>query len=289
MAVHIDMDALQAWTDRSEVLDETLEVAPAWGLAATLGLDEQPGPGWQLPPMWHQLYFLNRTPSTELGEDGASRNDPLLPPVPLPELMWAGAELSLHAPLRLGVPTRRTSRITQLSLKNGSRGPMVFVTLERELAQGGQVAVVERTQTVFLGPAVETSAARPVKPGAEATREQAWLVNEAVLFRFSALTFNAHRIHYDLSYATRQAGYPTLVVHGPLQALLLAETFRQWHPARVPSSIVFRARAPLFAGEPVRVCAAPDAAGENLLWTESKDGGVAMAARFIEADAPRPA
>lgn len=284
----IDMDALQAWTDRSEVLDEVLDAAPAWGLAATLGLDEQPGPGWVLPPMWHQLYFLNRTPSAALADDGASRNDPLMPPVPLPEVMWAGAELSLCAPLRIGVATRRTSRITQLSLKTGSRGPMVFVTLERQLAQGGQVAVVERTQTVFLGPAVAAGATRPVDAGAVATRERAWLVNEAVLFRFSALTFNAHRIHYDLSYATQQAGYPTLVVHGPLQALLLAETFRQWHPRRKLAGIAFRARAPLFAGKPVMVRAGPDGADGHRLWTGSADGGVAMEASFGQADSPHP-
>lgn len=271
----IDLEPFRAWTERSESAEETLGPIPALCMAATLNLPAERTPGAALPPLWHWLHFLDRTPSAELGEDGSPRNRPLRPPIPLEQVMWAGSELEFLAPLELGAPARKTSRITDMVAKTGSRGPMVFLTQEHRFEQHGRDAIVERTRAVFLGAATGAAAAAPAQPRAfERSRE--WPMDEATLFRFSALTFNTHRIHYDLRYATQVGGYPSLVVHGPLQALLLAETFREWHPRHVVRSIEFRARASLYCGAPVTVCAAAPEGERHALWTRTPDGGTAM-------------
>lgn len=270
----IDLEPFRPWMARSESVEETLGPVPALCLAATLNLPSDEPPA-ALPPLWHWLHFLDRTPSRELGEDGSPRSRPLRPPIPLEQVMWAGSEIGFEAPLLLGRPARRTSRIVDMVAKTGSRGPMVFLTQEHRIDQESRTAIVERTRAVFLGAATGTAA--PGAPEARpAARQRQWPMDEATLFRFSALTFNTHRIHYDLPYATRVGGYPALVVHGPLQALLLAETFREWHPEKTVRSIEFRARASLYCGEPVTVCAASPEGGRFALWTRTPAGGAAM-------------
>lgn len=274
MNTHIDLEAFRPWMERSESAQETLSPIPAHCLEATLDLDEAKALA-SLPPLWQWLYFLDRTRSEHLGADGSPRSRSLLPPIPLEQIMWAGSEIEFEAPLALEQPTRKTSRIADLSAKSGARGPMVFLTHEHRYEQQGHTAVIERTRAVFLGPS--TGAA----PGAStvaaaADRQLDWPMNEAILFRFSALTFNTHRIHYDLPYATEVGGYPGLVVHGPLQAVLIAETFRKWHPGRAVRRMEFRARAPLFCGAPVTVCAAAPAGERFVLWTRTPAGGPAM-------------
>jgi 3-methylfumaryl-CoA hydratase len=274
METTIDLEPFRAWMDRTESVEETPGPVPALCLAATLNLPSGEPPA-ALPPLWHWLHFLDRTPSSELGEDGSPRSRSLLPPLPLEQVMWAGSEITFEAPLLVGHPARKTSRIVDMVAKTGSRGPMVFLTHEHRFEQQGRTAIVERTRAVFLGAATGTAA-----PGAPeerpAARQRQWPMDEATLFRFSALTFNTHRIHYDHPYATRVGGYPGLVVHGPLQALLLAETFRGWHPEKTVRSIAFRARASLYCGAPVSVCAAPPEGARLALWTRTPAGGTAM-------------
>lgn len=275
-----DLEALRPWLARSETHIEQFCEAPAQCLAATLNLPAVHAQGGVLPPLWHWLYFLDPTPTSELMVDGSLRSQALMPPVALPEIMWAGADFFFHAPLRLGQAVRKTSRIADMTLKQGSRGPMVFVTFEHRFEQDGQLALVEFYRVVFLGPAVDTppASAPQERPAA---RNEEWLVNEAVLFRFSALTFNSHRIHYDLDYTTRLAGYPGLVVQGPLQAMLLTETFRRWHPEAKIERATFRARSPLYCGGPVMVCAdAPDGCTHRL-WTRAAQGGPAIETTLV--------
>lgn len=272
-----DLEALRPWLDRRDSATETLSPVPALALAATLNLPADRRPAQSLPPLWHWLHFLDRTPSAQLADDGSPRTRSLLPPIALDQIMWAGAEVEFHAPLRLNEPTEKVSRILDMTGKTGSRGPMVFLTHEHRIEQGGAVVIVERTKAVFLGAA---KAAPAPAPGAaavrEAQRECVWPVDEAVLFRFSALTFNTHRIHYDLPYATRVGGYPGLVVHGPLQAILLAETFREWFPRARVTQMSFRAKAPLFCGDPVTVRGSARGDAEFSLWTCGASGDSAM-------------
>ena len=270
-----DLAPLRPWLDRSESVEETLSPVPAQCLAATLSLPDARDAPQFLPPLWHWLHFLDRTPSDQLGKDGSPRSRSLLPPIPLEQVMWAGSELEFLRPLELGQPARKTSRIVDMVGKTGARGPMVFLTHEHRIEQRGEAAIVERTRAVFLGPAAPGAAAAPAAER-PCDRQATWPMDEAILFRFSALTFNTHRIHYDLHYATKIAGYPGLVVHGPLQAVLLAETFRRWHPQLRVQRIAFRARAPLYCGAPVTVAAAAPGDGRHALWTLTPEGGAAM-------------
>lgn len=271
-----ELDHLRSWIGRSETAHETLSPVPVECLAATLSLPRSEWPTHTLPPLWHWLYFPDTTFSDRLGEDGAPRTQALLPPVPAEQIMWAGAEFEFIAPLVIGVATQKCSRVAEIDAKLGSRGPMVFVTLEHRYEQGGQTVLIERVRIVFLGAAGGGSAPAVSHAAPERVRQRPWTVNEAVLFRFSALTFNTHRIHYDHPYATECAGYPGLVVHGPLQALLIAETFRLQQPQAVVRRAAFRARAPLFCGEDVMVCETEVGGSTQLLWTKSAAGDVAM-------------
>lgn len=257
---------------------ETLAPEPAQRMAATLGLEPSPVPAGTLPPLWHWLYFLDTTVSAALGDDGVSLVRPLLPPVPLPQVVWGGCEIEFLAPLRLGEPTRKVSLIEDIAPREGSRGEMVVLTWKHSYEQQGQPAVVERTRAIFLGAATGAAARAAADQGAppDARQQEGWLVNEAVLFRYSALTFNSHRIHYDHPYARGAGGYPGLVVHGPLQATLIAETFRRWHPRERLRQAKFRARAPLYCSGEVRVGAAARQGGSFSMWTQDPAGAAAM-------------
>jgi 3-methylfumaryl-CoA hydratase len=269
----IDLQPYQSWLERRDTVTETLAPIPALALAATLDLPEAPAES--LPPLWHWLHFLDRVPSSQLGPDGSPSRRSLLPPIPLPEVMWAGAETEFVRPLRIGEPAVKTSRLADMVAKTGARGPMVFLTQEHRFEQGGEVALIERTRAVVLGAqTTKPAAAPPEDPPGE--RSRAWLVDESVLFRFSALTFNSHRIHYDLRYTTEVGGYPGLVVHGPLQAMLLAETFRHWHPQARVTRIAFRAQAPHYCSGKVEVRGAARGERQYALWTRPPAGGTAM-------------
>lgn len=274
----IDLSAFQSWFDQRLTVEETLSPMPAAALAATLDLHEAMQPTATLPPLWHWIHFFDRSPSATLAVDGSPRSRALLPPVPLPEVMWAGADVQCLRPLRLGASARRVSRLAEMTRKDGARGPMVFITHEHRIEQDGEVAVIENNRAVYLGAATpgKAKAAGPDMPAP--AHERRWRINEAVLFRYSALTFNSHRIHYDLRYATEVARYPGLVVHGPLQATLLAESFRQWMPGARLKRIDFRAMAPLFCGEDVRVRAILLGPGQAQLWTRTEGTACGMRA-----------
>ena len=235
----------QDYVGRSETRTDTVWPLLVRGLAAALDLSD---PGEALPPLWHWMLFQDWAPASALGPDGHPRRGGFLPPVhDLPRRMWAGGRVSFLAPLRVGAAITRTSTIQSVEQKSGGSGALVFVTVRHDIAGPDGVAISEEQDIVYRGTggaAVKPAPAAPPPPqGAvvETVRPGAVL-----LFRYSALTGNGHRIHYDLDYVTREEGYPGLVVHGPLQATLLAALAVRAAPGGRLREFAYRGRRPAF-------------------------------------------
>jgi 3-methylfumaryl-CoA hydratase len=276
----LDIAELKAWTGRQEVREDVVTPVPVAALAATLDRDDPaPAPGTPLPPLWHWLYFLPLHRQSELGPDGHAKRGGFLPPVPLPRRMWAGGRFDFRRPLRVGDAIRRTSTVADVGLKEGRTGPLVFVLVRHEVATGEGVALVEEHDIVYRD-LPEPGEAAPVPRPARA--DAAWRrdvhPDDVLLFRYSALTFNGHRIHYDRRYVTEVEGYPGLVVHGPLLATLLADLARR-HADAPMTAFRFRAVRPLFDVADFAVCGAPSPDGRRAaLWAQGADGFLAMEA-----------
>jgi 3-methylfumaryl-CoA hydratase len=274
-------EALSAWIGRSETLHDQLHPWPLQALAATL--DHAPAavpPGTPLPPLWHWLYFLPRHRQSEVGVDGHPLRGGFLPPVPLPRRMWAGSQLEFLAPLRIGDAVQRRSTIADVSAKSGRSGELVFVKLRHELFCNGaaEAALVEYQDIVYREAQRAGDLPPPPQPApGDATWQREWRPDEVLLFRYSALTFNGHRIHYDQPYATTVEGYPGLVVHGPLIATLLLDLLHREVPAAQVAGFRFRALRPTIAGRPMRVNGAPQADGRSVqLWAQDHEGWLTM-------------
>lgn len=254
------------WIGRSIEVRDDVVAAPLRRLAATLDHDGAHWPDGALPPLGHWLFTLPETPQAGLGADGHPARGGFLPPIPQPRRMWAGGRIRFIAPIAFGTELTRRTTIRAIDAKPGG---MTVVTLLHEIAADGVAAIEEEQDLVYL-PVAPPGPPRPIDvPIAESERVVAF--DAALLFRFSALTFNAHRIHYDHDYARTVEQYPGLVVHGPLQAMLLID-----HALRdgiVPARFAFRARAPLYAGT---VATLARAGGE--LWVRDAAGMVTMTA-----------
>ena len=219
----IELSTLQQWVGREQVVEDTLTLQPARALSATL---DQRGSTLQegdpLPLSWHWLYFLPAAPTSELGVDGHPEKGGFLPPVPLPRRMWAGGAIEVFETLRLGQRIRRTSTIVDVKHKTGRTGDLVFVTLRHDLCAGQQLMVRERQDLVYRGASIPGNS-----PEKSVSKKSQWsrsmVATTPLLFRYSALTFNTHRIHYDKDYAVNEEGYADLIVQGPLCATLLLE------------------------------------------------------------------
>jgi 3-methylfumaryl-CoA hydratase len=272
-----DLALLQQWVGKTEVKQDVIQAGMADALAATL---DRAAPAAGLPPLWHWIYFWTVAPASEVGADGHPQRGGFLPPVPLPRRMWAGGRLTFTAPLALGQPATRTSRILDVSAKNGATGQLAFVTVRHEIAQDGRIAVTEEHDIVYRGLPQPGTAAPAGKP---APAESAWsreiTPDPVLLFRYSALTFNGHRIHYDRSYVTGVEGYPGLIVHGPLIATLLLDLLHRHMPEATVARFSFRAVGPLFDIEPFTVCGQPAEDGRSVkLWAKNQRGELAMQA-----------
>lgn len=270
---------LTDWIGAQEDREETIALLPVQRVLAMLDEDPQSiALGDPLPPLWQWFFFLPLAPQSELGTDGHPKRGGFLPPVPLPRRMFAGARMTIHRPLTLGEPATRSGTVLKVSEKTGGSGRLVFVTVRYAFHQGGDLCLTEEQDIVYREP----GAAVPAPPVTTfpAAPEGAWsrLVppDPRLLFRFSALTFNAHRIHYDRPYAMTEEGYPGLVVHGPLTAVLLMELVRA-HSGRPVTGFNFRGRAPLFDLAPFRIMAMP---GDDTIAMEAHgpDGTLAMTA-----------
>lgn len=250
---------------------DALDPARARALEATLGDTPRLEAGDALPAFFHQIYFWDPQPPSALGADGhPATGNALIPDFGLPQRMWAGGALRFHAPLVLGQPAERSSTCVEATEKAGSSGRLAFVTLEHQLRQAGVLCLTERQTLVYREEAPMTARA-PRWPEHRAEVHETKAPDATLLFRYSALTFNGHRIHYDLDFARGPGGYAGLVVHGPLLAQwMIRLATRQLGPL---SAFSFRAVAPLMHTEAARICMA----GQNL-WVEGADGRLCMTA-----------
>ncbi|WP_431103734.1 FAS1-like dehydratase domain-containing protein [Roseateles noduli] len=273
----IDLEHLRTWIGRDSWSDDHLSVRQARLMAATLGTpQDELVVGTPLPPLWHWLYFLEGLPPSELGRDGHAARGGFLPPVPLSNRMWAGGELTFHRPLTLGSAIGKRSSVRSVEHKRGRSGDLVFVTVRHELFSGDELAVTEDHDIVYKAPTPPgASRAAPVTMP-EATHRESFALNSTLLFRYSALSFNGHRIHYDVDYCREVEGYSNLVVHGPLQATLLSALARRLgdRPLR---RFRYRGVQPCVLGAPLTLNAAPSPEGLTL-WTALADGAPFMTA-----------
>jgi len=278
-------DNLQQWLGRSETARDAARLQPALALAATLDradlIARLQAPGATLPPTWHWLFFLPLALQSTLAADGHPAKGGFLPPVALPRRMWAGSRLEFIAPVRFGAEIERVSTITRIDSKSGRSGALVLVTVRHEIRADGKLAVLDEHDIVYREAAQPGAAAAPAPAAPEVARIAAFrrtvTPDPVLLFRYSALTFNGHRIHYDRSYVTSVEGYPGLVVHGPLQATLLLDLLDRELPATRTARFSFRAMAPVFDTAPFDICGDRDGARVQL-WTLTPDGRIAMEA-----------
>lgn len=253
------MAELKDWIGRSEVTTDIANPDALAGLAALL--DHDTPPVRELPPLSHWLYFLKHARQSELGEDGHPKRGGFLPPVELPRRMWAGGRLTFHTSIAIGSALERRSTIKDVSEKSGATGEMVFITVAHEIFADGTVAISEEQDIVFRD--MPKSASAQAKMETRTSQHMRRILPDpTLLFRFSALTFNAHRIHYDRDYATNAERYPGLVVQGPFIAILLMDHYLRHHPHTRISQFSFRAQRPLFDIAPFDLCMAG-----NELWT----------------------
>ncbi|TWO73356.1 acyl-CoA dehydrogenase [Caenimonas sedimenti] len=273
--------ALQDWIGRTETVTDDITAAPVRALAATLDReDAPPRAGTELPPLWHWLYFLPVHAASEIGPDGHAKRGGFLPPVPLPRRMWAGGRLQWEAanPLRVGDAVRRISCIASVAHKSGRSGELVFVTVRHEVHNAAGLALTEEHDIVYrAAPQPGEAPPAPVAAPSAAAWQRQLTPDEVLLFRYSALTFNGHRIHYDRSYVTEVEGYPGLVVHGPLIATLLLDLLRRQAPAARVRRFEFKALRPTFDGRPLRVNGLRDGMGVQL-WAQDHEGWLTMKA-----------
>ena len=267
------------WIGRTESRADVITAWPIAALNATLDYEAaEPAPGDAVPPGWHWLYFLEAKRAGELGHDGHPRRGGFLPPVALPRRMWAGGRIEFRQPLRIGDRVRRDSTLLSVEHKQGRSGDLVFVTVRHEVSANGTVALSEEHDIVYreaAKPGDQPVAGKPAP--ARAAWQRALTADPVLLFRYSALIFNGHRIHYDLDYARQEEHYPGLIVHGPLQTTLLLDLCRH-HASRPVRRLEYRALHPIFHTERFTVNGNPAADGSSAeLWTANAAGFIAMA------------
>jgi 3-methylfumaryl-CoA hydratase len=272
---------LQSWVGKSEALTDDITAAPVRALSATLDRDDAATlHGTLLPALWHWLYFLPQHRQSEIGPDGHARRGGFLPPVPLPRRMWAGGRLQWQPenPLVVGDTAKRISTIASVTHKAGRTGDLLFVLVRHDIYNATGLALTEEHDIVYRAVA---QASDPVPPPVAAEQGAAWqreIYPDAVLlFRYSALTFNGHRIHYDRQYVTEAEGYPGLIVHGPLIATLLVDLVRRHAPAAFIKRFEFKAVRPTFDLHPFRLNAQPSEDGHSVrVWAQDHEGWLTM-------------
>jgi 3-methylfumaryl-CoA hydratase len=272
------LDHWRRWIGRTQEATEVIDLLRARAMQATLDDAAAPlEPGNALPPLWHWLYFWNAAPHSALGPDGHAARGEFLPPINLPRRMLAGGRLKFLRPLAAGTMARRRSTIANVFKKRGNTGHLVFVTIAHEIADKTGPCIQEEQDVVFR------EAAKPgeLPQGEAAPAVVPWrhkvTPDPLLLFRYSALTFNGHRIHYQLDYATEEEGYPGLVVHGSLLATLMAGLVRREKPERTVTGFQYRATRPVFSTAPFTVGgrAGQDGAGADV-WVTDPGGRLAM-------------
>ncbi len=270
-----DLDHLRQWIGRSTQVADIVTAQLTKGLRATLFLEiGEPKPGDAAPFTTHWCLAQPVFPMSELGGDGHPARGGFLPPVPLPRRMWAGGELEFFDTLRVGDEVTRTSRIAEVTVKTGSTGILCFVSVDHLVTTPRGTAIRERQDIVYRDMATAASA-KPAAPPPTAQHRESHMADTVLLFRYSALTFNGHRIHYDRDYVTKVEGYPGLIFHGPIQAALLVEFAAKLHDDAAPKKFVYRGVQPLFEGSEFSVNANKLEASMEL-WTANSEGQPTM-------------
>ena len=274
---------LSDWLGRQEENSDLVSLRQVTGMAAMFDLSEKPVMGGPLPPGWHWMFFPEIVRQSALSTDGHAPRGGFLPPVELPRRMWGGNRLTFHEPIRIGEEVRRDSEILSITEKNGRSGQLALVTVKHSYHASGGLALEEEHDIVYRSAAKNGNKTPPGEPPAELAQWSNVVDPDPVfLFRYSALTFNGHRIHYDTPYVTEVEGYPGLIVHGPLTATLLLELVRRERPDELIKTVVVRARRPLFSGTRFRVEGLPTETGAHT-WAVDSGGFVAMTANVTFA------
>ena len=273
----LDIDHLRSWIGKEECRSEVLSPALVERFYATLGSLKPASEGEEAPLMVHFCLAQPVAGLDRLGTDGHPMRGGFLPPISLPRRMWAGGEITFHAPLVIDEMVTRTSRIDDLEVKQGRSGTLCFVTVIHEYACGGALALRERQDVVYREAPTGGTPTAAADPAPAGTTSRQVTADATMLFRYSAITFNGHRIHYDAPYAREVEGYGGLVVHGPLQATLMAHMAAEIH-GRAPTRFSFRGRSPIFDDAPFMLHATEDDDGLSL-WTAREGGPVAMQAK----------
>ena len=273
----IDVDYLKSWIGRSETHHERLHGFPSNAMAATLNRDDAPyNDGAVLPHLWHWLHFLPIFKMSDAGYDGHAALGGFLPPVPLPRRMWAGSRFTFHKPLQIGDNVSKTSTVQSVDHKQGRTGDLVFVTVAHEISNTAGPAISEQHDIVYRDRPDPTSVQpKPAQAPEKSDFSRLIEPSSVLLFRYSALTFNGHRIHYDQPFCTGTEGYGGLVVHGPLLATLMMDLLRRHTDAWV-DTFEFRAMAPVFDTHKFTVHGAQTDARTFRLWVARDDGALAM-------------
>lgn len=272
----IDIDFLKTWESRTETLEDDITLFPAKALSAALDNPNTPNKGDKLPAFWEWMYFLATPKASETGADGHPAKGGFLPPVPLPRRMWAAGKQQRLSDIIIGEPAKRISTIKSVELKTGSTGQLVFVTVGHEIYQNDTLCLQQDQNIVYREAAGPNAPLPPAKePPADAQFESIITPDPVLLYRFSALTYNGHRIHYDRTYAMNEEHYPALVVHGPLLVTLLLELQRNKLPDAQIKDFKFRAVRPTFDTTPFKVQGKLD--GKSLsLWSVDDEGALCM-------------
>ncbi len=263
-----------------EMIDD-VSVARARALGVTLDYSNLPSIGSALPELWHWILFWPLTATNELGPDGHPKKRGVLPDLGLPRRMWAGGRLKFHSAIEIGQVIRRSSTVTNVEEKSGRTGRLGFVTVRHLLKIGNSVVIEEEQDIVYREAYVPGAAVpQPTRAPTEYLWKREIAPTETMLFRYSALTFNSHRIHYDREYALHQEGYPNLVVHGPFVATLLLDLVRRKAPESVVKTFTFKAVRPTFLGNSFTVCGQPSSDGKTIeLWAKDNEGWLTMRAQ----------
>jgi 3-methylfumaryl-CoA hydratase len=269
-----ELELYQEWIGRQMAIVDDVSKDVINRFAAAIDRD-MPADGL-VPPMWHYGLFLDAVPTSNLGSDGHPPRGGAMPPVRLPRRMFAGSEIEFVSPLQIGLSARCISEVVSVDRRKGSTADLVLVRVEDRISQNETLCIKEVRTIVYLGHGASVEPIIPNPQLPSSSGDDIWTPDSVALFRFSAVTFNAHRIHYDLPYAQEAEGYPNLVVHGPFTALRLCD-FASRHRAKTPTRFTFRGEAPLFSGQAVTL--SPDRDDEALTVTARRcDGKIAMRA-----------
>lgn len=275
----LDIEHLRSWIGKSVEVTDIVTAQLVKALRATLFLDiGEPVTGDPAPHTTHWCLGQAVFPMAMLGPDGHPTKGGFLPPVPLPRRMWAGGEIAFKEPLRVGDEVTRTSKISDVTVKSGSTGTLCFVAVDHSITTKRGEAIRERHDIVYRdmpSDGKNATPAKPVAPPPAAKFSESHLADPVLLFRYSALTFNGHRIHYDRDYVTQVEGYPGLIVHGPLQAALIIEMAAKLHGGKAPGKFVYRGLQPLFDGANFTVNANEVNGGFDI-WTANAQGAPTM-------------